>query len=268
MRILFFVALVLINTSLIAEPPYQRIVSLAPNFTEIVYAVGGEDRLVGTVAYSDYPEAAQSVTRVGNAMQVGLERLLSLQPDLVLVWDSGTPAHVQQQLRAHGFRLWVREPAGLEDIAAMIVELGELTGREEQAGYVAADYRDRLTLLRERYASQSTVRLFYQITDRPLMTINHSHLINEAIELCGGENVFAELSTLTPVVSQEAVYVAAPQLIVSGVYAGGENSLEWVDPALTNAATGFVSADLLHRATPRTLQGVEQLCKVIAAVRD
>lgn len=267
MRLLILAVALLAHFNACAEQQYQRIVSLAPNFTEIVYAVGGEDRLVGVVEYSDYPEAAKSLPRIGDALRVDLERLLVMQPDLVLVWASGTPRHVQEQLREKGFRLWVREPEGLDDIGSLIIELGKLTGREMQAGYVAEEYRIKLDELRARYSNKETIRLFYQITDRPLMTINHMHMINEAIELCSGENIFAGLPVFTPVVSQEAVYVAEPDLIVSGAYDGGQTSLDWVDPAMIDVPLGFVSADLLHRATPRTLQGVEQLCKVINGVR-
>lgn len=267
MRQLSLICLLLVSLACQAAGEARRIVSLAPNFTELVYAVGGEKRLVGTVSYSDYPPAARQLPRVGDALRLDLERLLALRPDLILVWRSGTPPAVQQQLRELGLPLWVREADSLDSIARLLEELGGLTGQEDNGRRQAAKFRQGLAALRQRYAGRRPVRLFYQISERPLMTVNHAHIIDEAIRLCGGGNIFSRLPGLTPTLSVEAVYLEQPELLVLGEPDGRQRDPVWLDRRLLDVPVAVVPADLMHRATPRMLQGIEQLCEAIDRVR-
>ncbi|MFP5350475.1 MAG: helical backbone metal receptor, partial [Gammaproteobacteria bacterium] len=152
--------------------PAQRIVSLAPHVTELLYAAGAGDRIVGAVEYSDYPEAAKQLRRVGSYAAFDLEAIVALQPDLVVAWGSGNPQHQLNALRALNLTLYVTEPRRIEDVPKHVEQLGTLAGTSAIARASAHDFRERYTRLRQRYAAHSPVKVFYQIWQQPLMTVN------------------------------------------------------------------------------------------------
>lgn len=249
--------------------PAMRIISLAPHITEQLYAVGAGGQLVGAVDYSDYPEAAQELPRVGGYSRLDLEAILSLRPDLVVGWQSGNDSRQLERLEALGLTLYRSEPRELVDIANSMRRLGILSGHREQGQAQAEHYMQTLQQLAAMNRDRPRLRVFYQIWNRPLMTINGEHLISDVIRLCGGENVFANLPALTPTVSVEAVLAADPQMIfASGM---GEERPEWLDEwrrwstlqAVSNAQLHFIPPELLQRATPRLLQGAERMCRMI-----
>ncbi|THF56205.1 cobalamin-binding protein [Pseudothauera rhizosphaerae] len=251
---------------LVLPGPAQRIVSLAPHITEVLFAAGAGDKVVGVVAYSDYPEAARRLPQVGSYTKVDLEAVAALRPDLVVGWVSGNPPANLDKLRALGIPVFVSEARNLADVATSLETVGRLAGTEAVAHAAAESFRARRAALAARYGARPTVRMFYQIWDRPLMTINGTHVISDAIRLCGGENVFAGLGPLAATIGVEAVLAADPEAIVaSGM---GEERPEWLEqwrnwPNLTAAATGnlfFIPPQLIQRHTPRLLDGAEQLC--------
>ncbi len=253
--------------------PAQRIVSLAPHVTEMLYAAGAGERIVGTVEYSDYPPAAKALPRVGGYSRVDLEAVLALKPDLVVGWESGNAAASLTKLRALGLPVYVNQPNRMLDVAHSIEQLGRLAGTAAVADAAAARFRERHAQYTTRYSGRPKIRVFYQIWKQPLMTINGKQIISDAISLCGGENVFAELPVLAPTVSVEAVLAANPEVIVaSGM---GEARPEWVDdwrrwPALGAVARDnlyFIPPDLIQRHTPRVLDGAERLCGFLETAR-
>jgi iron complex transport system substrate-binding protein len=253
--------------------PAERIVSLAPHATELLFAAGAGARVVGAVDWSDFPPEARAIPRVGSYVQPDLERIVALQPDLVVAWYSGNEPRVVERLRKLGYPVYVSELRDLEQVPAAIERLGRLAGTEAAADRAAAQFRTRRDRLRERYATAAPVGVFYQIWDKPLMTINGEHLISRVMELCGGRNVFADLPTLTPHLNVERVIVVNPQTIVaSGM---GEARPDWVDnwrrwPELTavrNDHLFFVPSDFLQRPTPRVLDGAQMLCEALDRVR-
>ncbi len=178
------------------ERPATRIVSLAPHLTELLFAIGAGDRLVGVTGFSDYPPAATALPRVGGLYGLDVERLLALKPDLVVAWRSGTAEAELDTLERLGLRVFRNEPRTLDDIATTMARLGTLTGDEPGANAAAADFRARVATLRDTYASRSPVRVFYQVWNDPLMTIGGPQPITQVIELCGGRNVFASVKML------------------------------------------------------------------------
>jgi iron complex transport system substrate-binding protein len=254
------------------EQPAKRIISLAPHTTELLFAAGAGERIVGTVEYSDYPAAALKIPRIGGYLAVDLEHILTLKPDLVVVGFSGNGADLLEQLRGLGLTVYVSEPKNFEDIATTLEDIGTLTG--SQQGHEAAQrFRQRLHRLTQQYATSARVSVFYQIWDSPLMTVNGDHLINRVIELCGGHNVFAQLPALNPTISLEAVLARNPDAIIaSGM---DKERPEWLDnwrhwPQLTAASAQhlfYIPPDLLQRPTPRLLDGAEQLCQALDEVR-
>jgi iron complex transport system substrate-binding protein len=252
--------------------PAQRIVSLTPHATELLFAAGAGGRVVGVIGGSDWPAEARTLPGVGDSRALDVERIVALAPDLVVAWPY-TPARQIGALRSRGIPIFNAEPKSIDGIATDIARLGTLAGTEAQAEARAAEFRRRLAQLRARQAGKPSVRVFYQVWNVPLYTIGGRHLVTEAIGVCGGENVFAGVSTPAPTVTVEAVLAAAPDVIVAG--ADGGVRPPWLDDwrrwaALPAAAQGHlfaVNADLLHRAGPRFLDGVDELCAVLDAGR-
>jgi iron complex transport system substrate-binding protein len=253
--------------------PAQRIISLAPHLTELLFAAGAGSRVVGTVEYSDYPPAAQAIARVGDSAQLDLERIVALKPDLILVWRDGNAQRQLEKLLQLGIPAFYNEPRRLPDIARSIEQFGLLAGTEAVALPAARAFVARMADLRRRYAGRAPVRVFYQIWDQPLMTVNGEHLISHVIQLCGGRNVFADLKPLTPEISIEAVLAADPEAIggMSTETGQAENLDQWKRwPRLKAVARGnlfLIDADIISRDTPRILDGAEQLCEQLAAAR-
>lgn len=253
--------------------PARRIVSLAPNITENLFSAGAGDRLVGAVDYSDYPDAAKRLPSVGAYSSPDLEAIVALKPDLVVAWQSGNPAATLDKLKALGLTLYRAEAGRLDDIPDSIEKLGRLAGSEATAIPTADRLRQRLTQLKARHGARPQVAVFYQIWHQPLLTIGGGQVISDAIRLCGGRNVFADLAGKSPAVNIEAVLAANPEVIVAsgmglGTPIGLDDWRRWT--RLTASRRNnlfFIHPDLLQRATPRLLEGVEQLCGHLETAR-
>jgi iron complex transport system substrate-binding protein len=253
--------------------PAQRIVTLAPHLTELAYAAGAGKRLVGVARHSDYPAAALNIPQVGDAIRVEVEGILALKPDLVLAWRSGNPPGEVGRIEQIGYPLFVTEPARLADIPRLLRAIGALAGTGQAAEAAALDFEREIRALRARYAKAPRLRVFYLIWHKPLLTVNGAHLISEMIALCGGENVFADLSQLTPAVSLEALIAATPGVILGGASAGGENQFaaQWrttAPPPLSELPAHYINPDLIQRPTPRIVGGVKAVCSALEKVRS
>jgi iron complex transport system substrate-binding protein len=256
------------------ERPAQRVVTLAPHAAEMVFAAGGGKRIVGAVEYSDYPPAARAIPRVGDNSRIDLERVIALKPDLLVVWLHGNAQRQLEELRHLGIPLFYSEPRRLDDIADNLVRLGKLLGSEAEAQRNADDLRAKLAGLAGKYRGRPIVRVFYQVWDRPLYTLNGHHVINEVIHLCGGENIFAGLRTIAPTVDIEAVLRENPEVVISGERsdpeAGGLRMWKRY-PALLAARRGNLFAidpDLLVRPGPRIAEGAAQMCEKLEQARS
>lgn len=262
------------GTTVTLAQPARRIVSLAPHVTELLFAAGAGTSIVGAVDYSDYPDAAKQLRRIGGYAAFDLEGIVALRPDLVVGWSSGNPAHQLNALRALGLALYLTEPRRIDDVPTHIERLGALAGTADAARAAAGDFRARYARLRQRYAGRSAVRVFYQIWDRPLMTVNGAHIISDVMRICGGDNVFASLAPLAAAVDREAVLAADPEaIIVSGMaVARPEQAEDWRRwPMLRAVKQGnvfFIPPDLLQRHSPRLLQGAEQMCADLELARS
>lgn len=250
--------------------PPQRIISLAPHLTELLFAVGAGAQVVGADTASTYPDAAKALPRVGDYSRVNFERVLALKPDLVIVWRGGTRAADIHGLEKLGVPVMHAQAVRLSDVARLLRLLGQVSGHAQEGEAAAEDYSERLRALQVRDRQKPPLRVFYQVWDRPLITVGGPHWISEALALCGARNVFAALRGASPVVSREAVLRSAPALIVSGRDAP-DASRQWQRfvslPAVKNRAFVRVNADLLHRPTPRLVDGVAELCAALAPYR-
>ena len=255
-------------------PPavYSRLVSLAPNLTELVFAAGAGDALVGVSAYSDYPPAARDLPVVGDAFSVDQEQLALLRPDALLVWESGIPEHVIDELRQAGYQVELIRTRSLQDVAIALRRIGELTGHARDADAAADDFLDGLLALKQKYASAAAISVFYQVYQRPLYTINGEHYVSELIQLCGGQNIFADLNALAPAISVEAVIERDPEVMLASTDAGDDAFAEWRRwPSLSAVRTGnqfMMPADSIGRGTPRLLAAGQTVCDALQTARE
>jgi iron complex transport system substrate-binding protein len=249
------------------EAPAQRLVTLSPHLAELVFEIGAGKLLVGTVSYSDHPPEARDLPKVGDAFRIDLERMLSLKPELVIAWDSGNPGPALDALDGLGLAVWRTEVRELEELARLLEDLGRATARVAGAEAAAGTLRDRIERLDRRYRSSAPVSYFYQVSERPLYTLSGQHLVSRALALCGGRNIFSNLTTLAPQVTRESVLQADPEVMLAGrmVREGGPGPLDaWRDwprlQAVRHGQLHYVDADRMNRATPRMLDSVERAC--------
>ena len=262
-----------LGRKLVLDRPATRVVSLAPHMTEVAFAAGAGQQLVGAVTYSDYPEAAKAIPRVGSYDNVSYETLVALNPDLVLAWRSGNGDEIIARLESLGLKVYVDEPKTLEDVARSLREVGRLTGNEKTADLAAQAFMQQLSQLRETYSAQQQVSVYYQIWDEPLLTLNGDHLISDVVRLCGGRNVFADAMPLVSRISVESVIRADPQVIIAS---GMDKARpEWLDAwrkwtsmtAVRNEQLYFVPPDVLQRNSPRIIDGAALLCEQLQKAR-
>lgn len=256
------------------QQPARRIVSLAPHLTEILYTAGAGERMVGAIEHSDYPDAAKKLPRIGSETGINLEAVLRLKPELVAAWPNAGSRRQIDRIAALGIPVYRSEPRELDDIARTMQALGELAGTRAIADAAAQAFRGRAAALQRAHSGKPAVRVFYQVWDRPLMTVNGEHLISKVIRLCGGINVFAALPVIAPPIDREAVLRANPEVIV----ASGSDSRRpaWLDdwtvfPQLAAVKRGSLHAippDLMQRHTPRILEGAERLCAIFDQARE
>jgi iron complex transport system substrate-binding protein len=237
--------------------PAQRIISMAPHVTELLFAAGGGARIVGAMNFSDYPEAAKAIPLVGSNSNLDMERVIALKPDLLVVWQSGNTARQLEQLRALGIPVFLSEPQQLEPAARA----------------AAAGFRGKIAALAARYGKRPVVRVFYQIWDKPLYTLNGQHIVSDALRLCGGENVFGALKVKAPEVSLEAVMQADPEAIFGGdQHDAADAGLNIWKPyqgmlAVKRGNLFTLGGELLTRAGPRMAQGAAELCDKLELAR-
>ena len=248
-----------------------RIVTLAPHLTELVFAAGAGEYLVGVSAYSDYPPEALEIPVVSDAFTVDQEQLAVLAPTLILAWDGGNPVPLIEELAASGYRVEAIRTHGLADIPVAIERIGELAGRDDAAATVAREFREGIAALREQHSQTSTVSVFYQVSSRPLYTVGGSHYISDIISLCGGRNVFDDLGELAPAVSVEAVIDRNPEAMLAAD-AGGNSAFEIWDrwPHIGANQTGnrfTVDADSIGRPSVRLVYAAAAVCEHLETAR-
>ena len=261
------------GTEVCLEQPANRIAALSPGATELVWAAGAGEKVVAVVSFSDYPEAAQEVTSVGSHTRMDLERLMELQPDLVIGWVTGNPPEQLEALRELGLPVFAIEPRTFEAVSHTIERLATLAGTEADGFAEAERFRQGIAGLDREYRDAEPVPVFYQVWDEPLMTVNDEHLIGKVITLCGGVNVFGDLDRLVPRISPEAVIGANPEAILAGGM--GEENRHWLTrweafPGIE--ATGrdnlyFIPPSLVQRPTPRLLEGSRLFCQKLDDAR-
>lgn len=266
-----FILLLALTIAQVAESSSPRIVSLAPHLTELAFAAGAGEHVVGTVEYSDYPDAARNLPEVGNAWRVDMEQLVFLQPDVVLAWDEGTPVDLVSRLEAMALRVVTVPTFSLQEVANALRSIGRIAGTEQQAEAAAERFEAELKALSRRPAGQREMSVFVQLDDQPLYTVNGRHIIDEIVTRCGGRNVFAGLQQLAPAVSLEAVLARDPEVILNTDGTAAETLSQWsrwTELEAVQAGTIYaLSPDTIARPTPRILQGMAETCAALEDAR-
>ena len=253
--------------------PATRIVALAPHSVENLYSAGAGHKLVGVVSSSDFPAEASDIPRVGSYDAYSIEAIASAEPDLILVWGSGNGTRTMAKLETLGIPVFVSEPRQLQDIPRDIRALGILAGSESASEAEAQRIEQGLKELQQHYSQKQALKVMYEIWNDPLQTINGEHLISQVITLCGGRNIFAEVTTLAPRENIESVLALAPEAIIaSGMR---DTRPHWLDdwqryptlPAVRDGGLFFVNPDYLERPTARVLLGARSLCEQLDSLR-
>nr|WP_231952275.1 cobalamin-binding protein [Achromobacter sp. MFA1 R4] len=255
------------------EAPARRAVTLAPHATELAYAAGAGDFLVGTVRGSDYPPAARTLPVLGDGTQPDAERVAAARPDLLIAWQPGAAEPLARVMDKLGVPVFYSDPLTLAAIPGAVERMGVLFGTETVANAAARGLRARLDALKTRYAGRRPVRVFVQAGLNPIYTLNDASIVSDALRLCGGVNVFGQASIVAPQVTLEGVLAARPEVVLAGV-AGAEdtraNLAAWQAMGLPAARQGHVygiDADALYRPGPRLIDAAESLCADLDRVR-
>lgn len=249
------------------DQPAMRVISLAPDITENIFAIGAGAQLVGVVKGSDYPPPAKKIPIVATVSHVDMESLLRLKPDLVIAW---TDTRFADQLKKANIPIFWNRPLRLMDVPNTLKRLGCLLGHEKNAEMLAVDYTKRFETLQKKYQNALPVSVFYQVWSHPLITISEKSWIHDVIRVCGGKNVFSNLKGAAPVIALEPVLIANPDIII-----GTNSQANWQNDwkkwpkikAVKNNYLFSVDPDKIERATPRLLEGAEEICNAIEKVR-
>lgn len=246
----------------------QRIISLAPNLTEILFAFGLGDRVAGVTSYCDYPEAAKSKEKLGDTLRPNLERIIALKPDLVLITTSSQLEQITRRLDQLSIPVYVTNPRDVREIIASIRALGEVTGATAKANEIAGEMERRISLVQERVQSLPELRVFYVLQTGPLITAGRNTFINDLINLAGGVSISGQETTDYPQFSRETVVARKPEVIVvpssHGTDLVKEDDLRRdfaSTPAVRAGRIVRVNPDWVDRPGPRIVEGLEQLAQ-------
>ena len=247
----------------------DRIVSLAPNLTEIVYAVGAGDRLVGDTEYCDYPAAANNVAKIGDTIHPSIERIIALKPQLVLVSTASQLEAFTKQLDEQKIAVYVTNPRSLEEVFRSIATLGDLFGTHETAATLVSDLRARSFAVEVAMRSVKPIKVFYQVSGEPLYTIGRESYLTDLVSRAGGVSVTADVPGGFPRLSDESALAARPDAIIlpSGDSMGEANSTVASSlknsPAALNKRVYKIHDDHLSRPGPRLVDGLEEMARAL-----
>lgn len=259
---------------LIAAPfsfAVERIISLAPSSTELIYAAGLADKLIAVSDFSDYPQEAKQLERVASFQSVNIERIIALNPDLIVAWRSGGVSKSLTQLEQLGYKIYYSDTDKLSDIAVRLEELSQYADNPDIGKLNAQKFRDKLAQLDKKFRDRTKVRYFYQLSSKPIYTIAQSHWPSEVFSLCGGINIFKQSPNPYPQVGLEQVLVRKPEAIFTSSHTT-QNPEMWDKwraqlPAVQSNNIWSLNSDWLNRPTPRSLMAIEEVCDRFDQVR-
>ncbi|OEF95350.1 vitamin B12 ABC transporter substrate-binding protein BtuF [Vibrio splendidus] len=252
--------------------PAQRVVSLAPHATELAYSAGLGDNLVAVSERSDYPPQADKLEKVANYQGIKVEKIIALQPDLILAWPAGNPPRELAKLEQFGFNVYYSKTKSLDSIATNIEQLSQYASDTSIGENNAKQYKEQLNALRLKYKDAEPVSYFYQLSEKPIITVAQGHWPSEVFEFCGSRNIFEDSASPYPQVGIEQVVLRKPQVIFTSQHAI-ENGTMWQTwqneiPAVAQNQIWSLNSDWINRPTTRTLQAIQQVCDFFDRARQ
>ena len=258
----YLLTLLLLPAYVFAAP--QRIVSLTPHITEMLFAIGAGKQVIATDQASDYPDEVKKLPKVANYQSLNSESLLAVKPDLVVAWGS-TQSLMQQQIQALGIPMLLLKSQHLDDLPVELRLLGDKTEHREQANQLATEIETKFATYRQQSQQRPKIKAFYQLWYPPLTTVASGSFIQEIMTMCGAENPFADSKAPYPQLGEEAVLAANPQVIFATQHGSDlQHWLKWPQlAAVKNKQLYLLNADWLHRLSPRIVLGIEQMCSKV-----
>ncbi len=247
----------------------QRIITLSPHATELAFSAGLGEHIVGVSQASDYPPAAKDIEQVATYQGIKLERILALQPDLVIAWRSNAYARELEKLQQFGIPVYYSSIDSLDDIATNIKQLSQYAEDPSIGLNNAKQFQQQLDSLRQHYHTRSKVRYFYQLSDRPMMSFSSPHWPSDVFSVCGGDNIVTNQNVPYPQISHEQVIVLKPQVIfTSQQQANMSRWQQWPQiPAVEHHFIWSLNPDWISRPTMRSLKAVKQVCRFLDKAR-
>lgn len=261
----------LVSFSLSAQT-IERVISLAPSATELAFAAGLGDKLIAVSEHSDYPEQAKNLEQIANYQSINVERIITLQPDLIIAWPGGNPAKELNKLAQFGFTIYNVNTKSLDDIALNVEQLSQYADDPTIGEQAANHFRSQLIAYKKQYHTEEKVSYFYQLSEKPIITVAQDRWPSEVFRFCGGINVFENSAAPYPQVGLEQVIVANPEVIFTSRHAM-ENADMWQPwheqlQAIKNHHIWTLNASWINRPTPRTLDAIHQVCELFETVRQ
>jgi iron complex transport system substrate-binding protein len=247
----------------------SRVISLAPNLTEIVFSVGAGDRLVGRTTYCDYPPEAKAVTEIGDTLHPSLERIISLKPQVVLISTASQLEVFTQQLQSQNIAVFVTDPHDLEGVFRSITQIGEMLGQKDQASHLVQQLRQRADAVEQAVKQKTPVRVFYQVSAEPLYTAGHDAFVTDLLRRAGAASVTADVPGAWPKYSNESALAARPEAIIlptGGSMGTGNSTVTEAlnkSPAVLSGRVYKINDDHLARPGPRAVEGLEEMAKAL-----
>jgi iron complex transport system substrate-binding protein len=251
--------------------PPKRIVSLAPNITEILFSLGLDEEIVGVSIHCNFPEKAKTKVRVGSYISLDFEKITSLKPDLIIATGAGNTREMVDRLEKLGFQTYTIYPKNFNDILKSIGHIGEVVNREKEARGIIEGLRKRSQRVIELTKGFSRPKVFIQIGDAPIVTVGKGSFADDLIRLAGGENIAGKEKEVYPRFGMEEILKRSPEVIViSSMNPKGDYQKileEWnrwkTIPAVKNGRIHLIDSDLLDRPSPRIIDGLEELARVL-----
>ncbi len=251
--------------------PARRILSLSPNLTEILFAIGAGQQVVGRDKFSDYPSQTKAIPVFADYFTMNLESVIKIKPDLILIEGASTLAKPVKKLRSMGIVIYINKANNLSSITKTVLDLGQLTGHDEAARRLATGIDQTRGVLWERYRTRPRpkVSVFYLLWDNPLMTVNHQTVINEVLEVCGGENIFSALTFTAARISLESIIKRDPEVVLLSNRRFQQRWLKQTEiTAVRRGNLFFIDPALLERTGPRISEGMTQVCSILEKIRS
>jgi iron complex transport system substrate-binding protein len=240
-----------------------RVVSLAPNLTENIFAVGAGDRLVGVTTFCNYPEQAKEIAKIGDTMTPNMESIIALKPDVVFVSTASQIEAFMKTLEGNGIAVYVTNPTTLDGVLDNLQKLGDILGTTEKAGQLVPGLKRRITDIWSKIESEKRVRVFVQISREPLFTVGKQSFLTTILEKAGAESVTKDVESAYPKLSKETASALNPEVIILSESDDNKepNDAFKNSPAVKNGRIYKVNADLLSRPGPRLVDALEQIAK-------